>query len=291
MIVVTTPTGDIGSKVVAKLVSRNEKVRVIVRDASKLDSSIHDAVEIVEGSQNDPDIVLKAFEGADAIFWIVPPQTDTDNVIDYYKSSNRIAADAIKERGVKHAVWVSTLGSDMGINAGHLTAALQADGVLLETGVSARILCPATFMENLLRQVTPIKEQAVFSLPVAADHVFHNVATRDIADAAVNFLINTSWEGQERVPLVGPDNLTPNKMAEIISEVLGKPIGFSETNRDAMVPRMMSRGMSHAWAQGLADMATAQNNGFYEASAAIAPRAPTNFKIWCEEVLKPIVSE
>ena len=129
----------------------------------------------------------------------------------------------------------------------------------------------------------------MFSLPIAADHIFHNIATRDIADAAVSFSTHVSWKGQEKVPLVGPDNFTPNQMAAIISEVLGKPITFRETDRNAMVPHMMSRGMSEAWARGLADMATAQNDGFYIASTATAPRVQTSFKVWCSEVLKPAV--
>ncbi len=52
----------------------------------------------------------------------------------------------------------------------------------------------------------------------------------------------------------------------------------------------MPYGMSDANAQGLLDMAAAQNNGFYD----LAPDAPrstssTSFPSVCEEALKPAV--
>ena len=50
MIVVTTPTGKIGSQVIPHLLAANEAVRVVVRDPSKLSSQVRDKVEIVTGS-------------------------------------------------------------------------------------------------------------------------------------------------------------------------------------------------------------------------------------------------
>ena len=51
MIVVTTPTGNIGSLVVKDLLSAGEAVRVIVRDQAKLSTEIRGRVEVVEGSR------------------------------------------------------------------------------------------------------------------------------------------------------------------------------------------------------------------------------------------------
>ncbi|MFE7720705.1 hypothetical protein ACFU44_16870 [Nocardia rhizosphaerihabitans] len=48
--------------------------------------------------------------------------------------------------------------------------------------------------------------------------------------------------------------------------------------------------MSEAWAQGLADMAIAQNAGIYGAERkSLTSPAPTDFRQWCHEVLKPAV--
>lgn len=47
--------------------------------------------------------------------------------------------------------------------------------------------------------------------------------------------------------------------------------------------------MTAAWAQGLVDMAAAQDDGIYDAEKAAAQPAPTRFRQWCEEVLAPAV--
>ncbi|MBK4784347.1 MAG: hypothetical protein FT714_08510 [Pantoea sp. Pent] len=73
MIVVTTPTGNIGAHVVQLLLNAGEPLRLIVRDASKLTKAVRESVEIVEGSHGDAAIVDRVFRGADAVFWLCPP--------------------------------------------------------------------------------------------------------------------------------------------------------------------------------------------------------------------------
>ena len=73
MIVITTPTGQIGSQVLGNLLDSGEELRVIVRDPARLPADVHDSLDIVEGSHGDAAVVAKAFSGADAVFWLVPP--------------------------------------------------------------------------------------------------------------------------------------------------------------------------------------------------------------------------
>ena len=62
MVVVTTPTGKIGSKIVEELLSAERTVRVIARDPVKLPPELRDDVEVVKGS-SDESVLLKAFKG------------------------------------------------------------------------------------------------------------------------------------------------------------------------------------------------------------------------------------
>lgn len=73
MIVVTTPTGHIGSKVVRLLLEANEAVRVVVRDPAKLSPEVLAKVEVVQGSTDDEAVLYSAFEGAESVYWVVPP--------------------------------------------------------------------------------------------------------------------------------------------------------------------------------------------------------------------------
>lgn len=73
MIVVTTPTGQIGGDVVQHLLEAGQPVRVVVREPHKLPKAVRERVDVVEGSHGDGAVVERAFEGAEAVFWVAPP--------------------------------------------------------------------------------------------------------------------------------------------------------------------------------------------------------------------------
>lgn len=72
MIVVTAPTGQIGRATLENLLASDQEVRVIVRDRDRLTTEIAARCDTVEGSHEDPDVVDRAFRGADAVLWNVP---------------------------------------------------------------------------------------------------------------------------------------------------------------------------------------------------------------------------
>ena len=95
-----------------------------------------------------------------------------------------------------------------------------------------------------------------------------------------------TWTGQADVPVLGPEDISPIEMAEVLSIVLGRPVRYEQTPIEAYKNRMVSRGMSQTFAQGLADMMTAKNEGMDNiASRAVAAHTPTTFRQWCETVL------
>jgi hypothetical protein len=79
-------------------------------------------------------------------------------------------------------------------------------------------------------------------------------------------------------------------MAEIMSEVLGKPVRFQQIPFEAFKARLTASGMSEAMAQGMIDMMVAKNEGLDNAELR-TPQSTTHtgFRQWCEEVLKPAV--
>ena len=116
------------------------------------------------------------------------------------------------------------------------------------------------------------------------------MATRDIATAASRLLLDASWSGADEVPLLGPEDLSFNDMAEIMSQVLGTDVRFEQITFEAYKDRFVSFGMSDAMAQGMTDMAWAKNEGLDNAAARTPGNStPTSFRQWCEDVLKPAV--
>jgi hypothetical protein len=60
------------------------------------------------------------------------------------------------------------------------------------------------------------------------------------------FLIDTTWTGQAGVPVLGPEDISPNEMAQILSDVLGWPVRYEQTPIEVYKIRMVSRGTSEA---------------------------------------------
>jgi uncharacterized protein YbjT (DUF2867 family) len=290
MIVVTTPTGTIGQQVLEHLVDRGEPIRVILRDASRLPVHTRTRVEVVQGSHGDADVVNQAFTDADSVFWVVPPAPHAERVEAAYVDFTRPACDALRSRGVRRVVGVSALGRGVARNAGLVSASLAMDDLIASTGVSFRALTLPSFMDNILRQVEPIKSRGIFFSPISGDRKLPTCATRDIAAVAARLLLDPSWSGQDSVPVLGPEDLSCNDMAQIISEVLGKPVRFQQIPGEAYKARLTEHGMSEAMAQGMVDMMAAKNEGLDNAEPR-TPQAttPTSFRQWCEEVLKPAV--
>jgi uncharacterized protein YbjT (DUF2867 family) len=292
MIVITTPAGAIGSQVLAQLLDSGVPLRVIERKPERLSAQVSSRVEVVQGSHGDATVVDRAFAGADAVFWLCPPDARAPSLEAAYRDFARPACEALRSHGVKRVVSVSALGrgTTLANHAGHVTATLAMDDLIASTGVHLRELAMPSFMDNLLRQVQPIKTQGVFFSPIDGDRKLPTCATRDIAAAAAGLLRDDSWTGRDTLPVLGPEDLSFNDMAGIMSEVLGTPVRFQQIPAETFKANLLRNGMSDAVAQGMLDMALAKSQGLDNAAPRDArSTTPTSFRQWCTDTLKPLI--
>jgi uncharacterized protein YbjT (DUF2867 family) len=293
MIVITTPAGQIGRQVLGNLLESGEQLRVIARDPSQLPAGVREDLDLVEGSHGDAAVLDKAFAGADAVFWVTPADPRAPSVQAAFAGFTRPAAEAFHRHGVGRVVGVSMLGrgTPWAAQAGFVTGSLAMDDLIAASGVAYRALANPYFMEDTLRQAESIKNQGVFSYPIAGDRQLPTVATRDIAAAASRLLRDARWSGVAEVPLLGPEDLSYDETAEIMSQVLGKDVRFEQITFEAYKDRFIRLGMSDAMAQGYTDMAWAKNQGLDNGVQRTPQNStPTSFRQWCEEVLKPAVA-
>ena len=290
MIVITTPAGQIGRQVLASLLRSGEQLRVIVRDRSQLPAEVREDVDITEGSHGDAAVADKAFAGADAVFWVAPVDPRAPSVEASFAGFTRPAAEAFSRHGVGRVVGVSMLGrgTPWAAQAGFVTGSLAMDDLIAASGVAYRALTNPYFMEDTARQAESIKDKGLFTSPIAGDRKLPTVATRDIAAAASRLLLDASWSGAGEVPLLGPEDLSYNDMAEIISQVLGQGVRFQQITFEACKDRFVRLGMSDAMAQGYTDLAWAKDQGLDNGVQRTPQNStPTSFRQWCDEVLKP----
>ena len=295
MIVITAPTGNIGRHLLSLLLesapAHDEELRVIVRDPARLPEAVRERVEVITGSHGDPEVVDRAFEGADAVFWLVPPDSSLAPD-DAYRGFTRPAAKALAAHGVGHVVGVSALGRGTPVadHAGLVTASLAMDGLIADTGVAYRALANPSFFENLLEEADSIRERGVFTDAVDADRRAPLVAVADIAAVAAGLLLERTWTGSDSVPVLGPQDLSPNDLARIMTEQLGRPVRYERQPLDELRTSLVGHGLNEAFVQGIADMKRAKDEGL-DAGVARTPvtASPTTFEEWCARTLKPAV--
>ena len=290
MIVVTGATGNIGSQVLANIMKSDRQVRVIARNPSKLPPEAVARVEIIEGSHGDFDTVMRAFDGAEAAFWLVTGDPSAPSAEAAYVEFSRPGVEAMKAHGLKRVVGISALGRGWPKAAGHVTATIKLDDLIATAGASYRALACGSLMETILRQAPSIRDRGVFYWPSSGDFKMRAVATRDVAEVASQFLLDPSWTGVEDVPLMGPDDVSFDEMARTLSEVLGKPVVFQPISMEDMREMMIGRGATEGMAQAMIDMLTAKNEGMdHLLPRTTTPLTPTTFRQWAELVLKPSI--
>jgi uncharacterized protein YbjT (DUF2867 family) len=292
MIVITAPTSQIGSQVVTNLLGLGAPLRLVMRNAAKLPGAVRGPVDVIEGSHGDASVVDRAFEGADAVFWLVPP--DPAKTLDEaWLDFTRPASEAIRRHRVRRVVSITALGrgTPWQERAGLVTASIHMDDLLMASGAAFRGLAMPSFMENVVRQAGVIREHGVFFGPIEPGRKLPLTATCDMADAAARLLADETWTGQDETPLLGPEDLSFDDQAAIISEVLGRDVRYRPIPFDQFKQQFLDRGASASFAQGYVDMYRAKAEGMDKAVRRTPENtAPTSFRMFCETTLKPLAA-
>jgi uncharacterized protein YbjT (DUF2867 family) len=192
--------------------------------------------------------------------------------------------------GVERIVLISALGRGTQLYAGHVSASIAMDDLLRSTGAHVRALeCPG-FMDNLLRQAPSIANSGVISFPMPADAAYPSASTGDIADVAVRLLLDHTWTGQESIGVLGPEDLTFDQMAAILTDVLGTPIRYQVGDSEQMLKALIGYGHTEAMARAFVAMTTAKSRGLDNFLQRTPENTtPTAFRSWAEGILKPAV--
>jgi uncharacterized protein YbjT (DUF2867 family) len=289
-ILVTTPTGKIGRRVVREMLAPEFSVRVIVREPARLPDDILEQVEVIRGSTDDAAILSKALDDVEALFWCVPPAPlHSRDVRGHYDRFASAASRAIKETATPRVVTISGVGKGLSRNAGPLSGLHAMEEIINESTAVVRHLRCGLFMENLLLQKEFIRERGLMSYPVPGHIPLPMVARRDIADVALRWLVRRDWKGKQGVAVHGPEHLTFNQVAAIIERVLERPVRYSEASVDQFVRTLLNSGASPEYARDLVSLFSELARGVCRAEPrTFDSSTPTSLADWSEsELVEP----
>jgi uncharacterized protein YbjT (DUF2867 family) len=149
-VLVVGATGFLGGKVVDELLGRGKPVRALVRPESDAGKLAAKGVEIARGDMLDPDSLVRAMTGADAVVTTAAGYTRRGkNAIEIDTVGNANLAEAASKTAVRRFVLTSILTCDQTPNVPHFWHKKLAEDRLEALGVPFVALRPGAFLDQV----------------------------------------------------------------------------------------------------------------------------------------------
>lgn len=287
-IAVTTPTGNVGSRVVRLLVQAGVRPTVLLRDAARLAPDLRARCEIHELDQGDADAVVRATAGVDVLHWVNPPTGDDDPVAGYVRMGESAAA-AVRENSIPRVVFQSSVGAEARSGFGAIDGLGRTEELLDATGAHVTHLRCGYFFTNLLLDLESL-QAGVLSTTLPPEHRMPWVDPRDIAEVTVARLLSTDWTGRHTQGVHGPADLSFTEVAGIISEATGHPVTATQVREADVEAGLRSLGFTDARIEGILGMSRGQRGFTPENPRDLLTTTPTPLAAWAYAVLRPVLA-
>jgi uncharacterized protein YbjT (DUF2867 family) len=269
MILITGASGNVGKELLKQIAQTGAQVRAAFQSAGKAAAG-PSGVEIVRVDYNQPETLRTALNGVDRVFLVGPPTAQLPAL-------ERKAIDVIKQSDVQQVVKLSAMG---GREAIFPRQHAQSEDYIQSVGVPCTFLRPNGFMQNMVNYNAPtINTQNAF-YGSEGDGQVSQIDLRDVAAVAVKALTEEGHVGKT-YNLTGPEALTNNQIAQILSDDLGREIRFINLPPEKLKEVLLSAGVPEWNADALIDLQRFYREG--KASAVtqdveqILARKPTSF--------------
>ncbi|MBF8192883.1 NmrA/HSCARG family protein [Nonomuraea sp. K274] len=297
-VLVTGATGRQGGATARALRAANVPVRALVRDPSTDRAKAVEAlgVELVAGDLHDRDSVIRAVEGARAVFSVqMPGMTAEGFDFDGEVAQGVNLIEGAKAAGVPQFVHTSVSGAGRHTEDPHWAEGRWAVGPSLraKSAIQERVraagflhwtlLKPAFFMENFLPSMAFLFPRGIEGGLVSIlrpETRLSLVAVEDIGRAAAAAIAEPErFDGVELE--LASDYLSMTRIAEVLSRALGTRLSAPDmTEEEAIAAGMPAMGASHEWL----NVAGQPGRPQYARDLGIPL---TSFEEWAQEHMRP----
>jgi uncharacterized protein YbjT (DUF2867 family) len=286
MYVILGASGNTGSIVADFLLSKGRKVRVVGRDAARLERFVRKGAEAFM-VVSDAAALTKAFSGARAAYLMLPPITSRE---DQERESDAIAK-AVTESGLRYAVHLSSYGAQAPEGTGPVTGLHSSEQKLnVIGGLNVLHLRAGYFMENNLAAIGMIQGMGIFGHALLPDLKLPMAATRDVGDYAARRLLNLDFSGKQTRELLGERDLSMTEATAVIARGIGKPdLRYVQFPYDQVQQVLEQMGMTPKKAAVYIEMFKAINTGVLvpQEPRSRENTTPTSFETFVQDVFAP----
>lgn len=235
-----------GGAVASKLLKEGYAVHTIVRSSDKAALLEEQGITAFVGDLSDAGSLNSAHNGVSKVFLLLPVDYDLERNRQFIRNT----VDAAKEANVKLFVFnTSGFITDDVTGVAAFDIKLELIAYVKQSGIPSIILQPTFYMENFL--IPGVVDSQTLAYPVPADSAIAWISMEDAAAYGVYALNHPELAGQT-LPIVGPEALTGNQLAEQFSAALDRKIQFYslpvEAFEEALAPIL-----GKETAEGLAD--------------------------------------
>lgn len=240
-LLITGATGSVGTQLIKILANSEVSFRALVRnnDQASLMQNLPQA-EVAIGDLSDADSLNRALQGIEKAFLLTNSSEQSEQL-----QLNFV--NAAHKAGVKHIIKLSQLAANEASPVRFLRYHAVVENKIKELGIDYTFLRANLFMQGLIAFQHFIKYDGKFygSLGNAAVSA---VDVRDIAAVGAKALTEPGHENKT-YNITGPESITHNKMAEILSNVLEKEITYINLSPEQMQGALAAAGFP-AWQIG-----------------------------------------
>jgi len=259
-ITITGSLGNIGKPLTKELVQKGHEVTVISSKAERQKDIEAIGAKAAIGTMENPDFLSTTFKGADVVYVMETLGAGAffDKNIDVIDAITKIGYNykqAIQQSGVKRVVHLSSIGAHTDKGNGLLAFHYIVENILkqLPNDISIKFMRPVGFYINMFAFIQSIKTQGVIVSNYGGDNKNPWVSPLDIAATIVEE-IEKPFKGR-KIRYIASDELSPNEVASILGEAIGKPdLKWLVIPDEQLLNGMIASGMNPKVAKGFVEM-------------------------------------
>jgi uncharacterized protein YbjT (DUF2867 family) len=266
-IVVTGSLGNISKPLTEKLLQNGHEVTVISSSADRQAAIEALGAKAAIGSMEDVNFLTQTFTGADAVYAMeaLPHNAFFDHNLDVMEEVIKIGniyKEAIAASGIKKVIHLSSIGAHAAEGVGILSFHYYVEKIFneLPQDVSIKFMRPVGFYYNLLNFIPTIKATGMIFNNYGGDEKEPWVSPLDIAEVIAEEF-EAPFDGRS-IRYIASDELSPNEVAHILGEAIGKPeLVWQVVSDEQALSSIVGVGMNPKTAQGFVDMNASRRGG------------------------------
>lgn len=241
-LLVTGASGKFGHRVVEHLLTTYgipaSQIIATTRKPETLADFSDKGVTVRTADFDDEAGLVKAFAGATRLLII---STDALDRPGRRLEQHLRAVSAAKTAGIKHIVYTSMPNPKVGSPIPFAGDHRGTEEAIAASGIDHTILRNSWYMENLLMSLPAALASGQWYVASGQGKTSHT-AREDQARTAAAVLASGSTESATHT-LTGPEGLSADETAKIVSEVLGKPLEVVHVTPDQLKAGMIAHGV------------------------------------------------